>query len=78
MKKTEREAIEAIGQAIRTAERNLRRVREINAKAGRNRVANAVFGLEGKLMVWHSEATEALHQMWPEAADDIQVLGGDR
>ena len=72
---TEREEIEAAGEAFRALEKHLRNIRKINEEAGRNQVSNAVFGLEGEVMALHSKATATLHQFWPDIADEVQTRG---
>ena len=72
---TERENIEAAGEAFRALERCLRQVRKINEEAGRLPISNAVFGLEGEVMALHSKATATLHQFWPDSASEIQAMG---
>ncbi len=72
---TEREEIEAAGEAFRTLERHLRNIRKINDEAGNQQVSNAVFGLEGEVMALHSKATATLHQFWPDIASEVQAMG---
>jgi len=71
----ERELIEAVGQSFRDIEKNLKAIRKINAEAGRDEAANAVFGLEGAVMVLHSQGTAELHKHWPDIAGEVQTLG---
>lgn len=73
---TEQDHIEAIQDALGTMKKSLRAIQKENADAGRNAAANSAMGLRGKVIVLHSEMTQALETHYPEMSAGIQVRGG--
>jgi len=74
--KTERETIEAAQDALGELKGHMRALQKINTERGDLVAANAVMGLRGDLMRWHSNATVALNESFPEFASEIQTRGG--
>ena len=74
----ERDNVEAIQQALAVIKANLIDIERINTEAGRLDAANSAMGFRGKVIVLHSEMTEAMHTYWPEFASEVQAFGPRR
>ncbi len=71
----ERQLIEQAQDAIGALKKAMRDLQKLNEKEGRLAAANAAMRLRGELIVWHADATDALHQNFPEFASEIQTRG---
>lgn len=71
----ERKAIECAQEHIGALKKAMRDVQKANEAAGNLRAANAAMGLRGDLVSWHAKATEALYELFPEFASEIQARG---
>lgn len=90
VKRDERELIEAVQvdlarakDALRDAERKMRKVQEVNREDGRTAAMNACLKFRGvlqsclgQLNIGHADASDALVQNWPKEGGEITTMGG--
>ena len=75
---TEAEAIDLAQKSLGKLKKALTALYNINTEAGRLEAANAAYGMLGRSMVLHSDATKELYTHKPDEAGGIVAQAGGR